>query len=301
MIRYIKTTSNGVKQTFGKGLESLIPKKTGGEATTSEIKKEPIFYIEIEKIKSNPYQPRKNFDQEGLKALADSVREFGILQPLLASRIEKETGTEYQLVAGERRLLAAKMVGLNQVPVIVRDPTEKEKLEVSLIENVQRLDLNAMEKAEAYARLQQEFNFLQKDVAKLCGKSREAIANTLRLLELPEEIKKALREEKINEGHARAMLAVNDAQKQKALFARALRDGLSVREVENLVQKFNIWQPVKRKVSAASKEVKALEEKIRETFGLKNIKLRIEAGRPRLTLFFNSKKEIETLFKKFKL
>jgi len=289
-----------MKQTFGKGLESLIPRKTAKESATSETKQEPIFYIEIEKIKSNPYQPRKNFDQEGLNALADSVREFGILQPLLVSRIEKETGTEYQLIAGERRFLAAKMVGLNQVPVIVKDPTEKEKLEVSLIENVQRLDLNAMEKAEAYSRLQHDFNFLQKDVAKLCGKSREAVANTLRLLELPDEIKVAVREEKISEGHARAMLAVSDAQKQKVVFVKTLRDGLNVREVESLVARLNIWQPVKRKVSAASKEVKALEEKIRNVLGIKTIKLRMEGGRPKLTIFFNSKKEVDGLFKKLK-
>ena len=287
-----------MKQTFGKGLESLIPRKTAKESATSETKQEPIFYIEIEKIKSNPYQPRKNFDQEGLNALADSVREFGILQPLLVSRIEKETGTEYQLIAGERRFLAAKMVGLNQVPVIVKDPTEKEKLEVSLIENVQRLDLNAMEKAEAYSRLQHDFNFLQKDVAKLCGKSREAVANTLRLLELPDEIKVAVREEKISEGHARAMLAVSDAQKQKVVFVKTLRDGLNVREVENLVARLNIWQPVKRKVSAASQEVKSLEEKIRNVLGIKTIKLRMEGGRPKLTIFFNSKKEVDGLFKK---
>ena len=289
-----------MKQTFGKGLESLIPRKTAKESATSETKQEPIFYIEIEKIKSNPYQPRKNFDQEGLNALADSVREFGILQPLLVSRIEKETGTEYQLIAGERRFLAAKMVGLNQVPAIVKDPTEKEKLEVSLIENVQRLDLNAMEKAEAYSRLQHDFNFLQKDVAKLCGKSREAVANTLRLLELPDEIKVAVREEKISEGHARAMLAVSDAQKQKVVFVKTLRDGLNVREVESLVARLNIWQPVKRKVSAASKEVKALEEKIRNVLGIKTIKLRMEGGRPKLTIFFNSKKEVDGLFKKLK-
>ena len=288
-----------MKQTFGKGLESLIPRKTTKESTASETKQEPIFYIEIEKIKSNPYQPRKNFDQEGLNALADSVKEFGILQPLLVSRVEKESGTEYQLIAGERRFLAAKMVGLNQVPGIVKDPTEKEKLEVSLIENVQRLDLNAMEKAEAYSRLQREFNFLQKDVAKLCGKSREAVSNTLRLLELPEEIKVALREERISEGHARAMLAVNDAQKQKVIFVRTLRDGLNVREVEGLAQRLNIWQPVQRKVSAASREVKNLEEKIRNALGIKAVKLRMEGGRPKLTIFFNSKKEVDSLFKKF--
>ena len=140
-----------MSNTFGRGLESLIPKKTDINQKPAEVKQEPIFYIDIEKIKSNPYQPRKTFDQDGLKALADSIREHGILQPLLASRIQNDSGgpTEYQLVAGERRLLAAKMAGLGQVPVIVREPTEQEKLEVALIENVQREDLNALEKAEA--------------------------------------------------------------------------------------------------------------------------------------------------------
>jgi len=287
-----------MKQTFGKGLESLIPKKTSKEAAVSATKQEPIFYIEIEKIKSNPYQPRKNFDQEGLEALANSVKEFGVLQPLLVSRIEKETGTEYQLVAGERRLLASKMVGLTQVPVIVRDPTEQEKLEISLIENVQRIDLNAMEKAEAYQRLMQEFNFMQKDVAHLCGKSREAVANTLRLLDLPDDIKRALRDERITEGHARAMLAVSDTEKQRAVLVQTIRDGLNVRDVESLVQRINIWQPVKRKVSAASREVKNLEEKIKTALGIKTVKLRVEAGRPKLTVFFDSQKEIDALLKK---
>jgi ParB family chromosome partitioning protein len=287
-----------MKQSFGKGLESLIPKKSAKEQKDSEVKKEPIFYIEIEKVKSNPYQPRKNFDQDGIKALADSIKEYGILQPMLVSRIEKESGIEYQLVAGERRLLAAKTIGLAQVPVIVRDPTEKEKLEISIIENVQRLDLNAIEKAEAYQRLQEGFNFLQKDIARLCGKSREAVANTIRLLELPEEIKRALRDERISEGHARAMLAVGDPQKQKALLARTMRNGLNVREVENMVQKLNIWRPIKKNVSGVSQEVKKLEDKIRNIFGIKNIKLRMEGGRPKLTIFFNSKKEVDSLFKK---
>ncbi len=287
-----------MKQTFGKGLESLIPKKSIDASKSSETRKEPIFYIEIEKIKSNPYQPRKNFDHDGIKALADSIRDYGILQPLLVSRVEKESGTEYQLVAGERRLLAAKTIGLTEVPVIIKEPSEKEKLEVSLVENVQRLDLNPMEKAEAYQRLQQEFNYLQKDVAKLCGKSREAVANTLRLLELPADIKTALRDERISEGHARAMLAVTDAQKQKTIFVETVRDGLSVREVENLVQKFSIWQPVKRKASAFSEEIKGLEEKIRKILEIKNLKLRTEGGRPKLTILFNSKKEIDNLLKR---
>jgi len=290
-----------MKQTFGKGLESLIPKKIGKITKISEVRKEPIFYIEIEKIKSNPYQPRKNFDQDSLKTLADSIKEYGILQPILVSRTERGSGVEYQLLAGERRLLASKIVGLTQVPVIVREPSEKEKLEISLIENVQRLNLNSIEKAEAYQRLQEEFSLLQKDIAKMVGKSREAVANTLRLLDLPEEIKMALREERISEGHARAMLAVEDLQKQKALFIRTIKDGLNVREVESLTQKLNIWQPVKRQISAASEEVKELEERVKNILGTKNLKLRIETGKPRLIIFFNSKKELETLFKKFKV
>lgn len=286
---------------FGRGLESLIPKKDNNNQENQEERKEPIFYVEIEKVKSNPYQPRKNFDQENLESLANSVREHGILQPLLVSRILKESGeVEYQLVAGERRLLASKMIGLAQVPVIIRDPTEQEKLVVSLVENVQRADLNALEKAVAYDRLRKEFNLQQKDIAKMVDRSREAVANTMRLLDLPEEMKQAVRDGKISEGHARALLAFQDVQKQKEVFAKTIRDGLNVREVESLAQKLNIWQPVKRHLTAASKEIKLLEERVREIFGLKTLRLRMEAGHPKLTVFFNSKKEIEDLLKKVK-
>ncbi|MBI2450137.1 MAG: ParB/RepB/Spo0J family partition protein [Candidatus Nealsonbacteria bacterium] len=291
-----------MKQTFGKGLESLIPKKDNGDQGTGEIKQEPIFYIDIAKIKSNPYQPRRIFDQDGLKSLAESIKEHGILQPLLVSRIQKESDgvTEYQLVAGERRLLASKMAGLSQVPVIVRDPTEQEKLEIALIENIQREDLNPMEKAEAYKRLQSEFKLLQKDIAQMVGKSREAVANTMRLVDLPLEIKEGIKENKISEGHARAILALQDIQKQKDVFAQVVRNGLSVRDAESLVQKLNIWQPIKKQITAASKEMKNLEEEIRNIFGIKNIKLRIESGLPKLIVFFNSKKELENLLKKIK-
>lgn len=288
-----------MKQSFGRGVESLIPRKTAKTQKDSVVKQEPIFYIELEKIKSNPYQPRKHFDAEALEFLAGSIKEHGVLQPLLVSRIEKDSGqTEYQLVAGERRLLAAKMAGLTQVPVIVREPTEQEKLVVSIVENVQRLDLGPLEKAEAYKRLQEEFNFLQKDIAKLVGKSREAVANTMRLIDLPRDIKQALKDEKISEGHARAMLAVEDPQKQKIVFNKTVRNGLNVREVESLIQKLNIWQPAKRQLSAASKEIQEIEDKIKKILGIKTIRLRMEAGRPKLNIFFSSKKELESLLQK---
>ncbi|MBI2042678.1 MAG: ParB/RepB/Spo0J family partition protein [Candidatus Nealsonbacteria bacterium] len=286
-----------MRHSFGRGIESLIPKKA---AEKVQEKQEPIFYIEIEKIKSNPYQPRKNFDQDGLNALSDSVREYGILQPLLVSRLRKDSGiTEYQLVAGERRLLAAKMVGLRQVPVIVRDPTEQEKLEISIIENVQRMDLNAMEKAEAYKRLQKEFSFTQSTIAKMVGKSRESVANTMRLLDLPEEARRALREERITEGHARAILAVDDPKNKTALLTKVIRDGISVREAESFTQKLRIWQPVRRTRGNLHEE-KALEDKARDIFGMQSIRLKLESGQPRLTIFLDSTKALEELFRRIK-
>lgn len=289
-----------MKNTFGKGLESLIPKKIGETDELFPKKREAVFSIDIEKVKSNPYQPRKEFDPDGLKSLSDSISDHGILQPLVVSRLEnKDSGeVEYQLIAGERRLLAAKMAGLTQVPIVIRQPSEKEKLELSLIENVQRMDLNSIEKAEAFRKLQEEFNFLQKDIARLVGRSREAVANTLRLLDLPEEIKRALREEKISEGHGRAILAVHGALKQKVLFARILTEGLNVREAENSAQKLNVWQPVKKISRELGDDFKKLEERIRESLGIQTLKLGIEAGRPRLTVFFKTKKDIEGLLKK---
>ncbi len=290
-----------MKNTFGKGLESLIPKKRGDVIEKPfPAKKEAIFNIEIEKIKPNPYQPRKEFDQEGLNSLAESIREHGILQPLIVTRGEGNEGAPvgYQLIAGERRLLAAKMAGLIQVPVVIREPTEREKLEISLIENVQRLDLNPMEKAEAFKRLQEEFNFLQKDVAKLCGKSREAVANTLRLLELPNEIKDALKEGKITEGHAKAILMAKEPQRQKILFSKILKDGLNVRETESFVQKLEVWQPKKRTLEFIEL-FKDLEKKAKEILRIKTLKFGLQAGKPKLTIFFNSKKEIENFLKRF--
>lgn len=292
--------------TFGKGLESLIPKKNQNSSMASDSskdKKEPIFYIEVEKVKSNPYQPRKEFNQEKLQALANSIKDYGVLQPLLVSRIEKKSGqVEYQLVAGERRLLASRMIGLSQVPVIIREPTEREKLEVSLVENVQRADLNSMEKAEAYKRLHDEFNFMQKDVARLVGKSREAVANTLRLLDLSVEIKEALRQEKISEGHARAILAAKGNQGQKIVFAKVMKDGLNVREAENFVQKLSVWKPVSQTKTSPllQEEMKKLENNFKEALANQDVYVRVSNGKPRLTVFFKTKKEIETLLTKFR-
>lgn len=252
------------KQRLGRGLSSLIPPKksirqpadrqNNGNGPPEQFsragnfengngagnfKNESIFWIEIDKIQANPEQPRQDFDQASLEELADSIRRHGIIQPLVVTKLEKSiaTGIEvnYQLIAGERRLKAAKMAGLFQVPVIIRRMEgEKDKLEVALVENIQRKDLNALEKAEAYLRLAKEFNLTQSEIAKKVGKSRESVANAIRLLELSSDIKQALREGRISEGHARAILSAPNQEDQKKVFTAVLAGGVSVRKTEEL-------------------------------------------------------------------
>jgi ParB family chromosome partitioning protein len=289
-------------QQFGRGLESLIPNKSAqsSQSTSQEQRKEAVFLMEIEKIKPNPYQPRHEFDREGLEALAESIRSHGILQPLVVTRVEnQETGqTEYQLIAGERRLIAAKMANFSRVPVIIKESTSQQKLELSLIENVQRVDLNPIEKAQAFKRLHEEFGFSQKDIARLTGKSREAVANTMRLLSLPQEIQRAIREQKVSEGHARVILMAKEPATQKALFEKIMRDGLSVREAESLVQKLHVWKP-RQKTLLASAEFKELAERVRRVLGVDKVKWKSEAGQVQLVIPFHSKKEAEEWLGRF--
>ena len=221
----------------------MIEKGIPAFAGMTEPKAEKIFQIETEKIRPNPYQPRHIFTEESLRELADSIREFGILQPLLVTRIEKETerGTEveYQLIASERRLMAAKMIGLPTVPVIIRLPLEdKKKLELALIENIQREDLSVISKAKAFNKLITEFGLTQQELATRIGKSREVIANTLRLLQLSSDIQKALDEGLINEGHARAMLLFTNPDKRRLFFKEILSKNLSGREALDLAQRY---------------------------------------------------------------
>jgi len=182
---------------LGKGLGSLIPQNA--EIRQPETRKENVFYVETNKIKANPDQPRRDFDEEGIKELSKSVRKYGVLQPLLVTKVETETpkglDVSYQLIAGERRLRASQVAGLPQVPVIIRDEFEQkqDRLEVALIENVQRKDLNPVEEAEAYDRLAKEFGLTQKEIADKVSKSREVVANAVRLLNLPKDIRDALR------------------------------------------------------------------------------------------------------------
>lgn len=243
---------------LGRGLESLIPNKSNKEpAVDNKILRvaqndklvrnessESIFQIEVEKITANPFQPRKEFDPIALQELASSIREFGILQPLLVSKVEKETdrGTDvqYQLIAGERRWQAAKILGLQRVPAIIRAvPQEKEKLEMAIIENVQRENLNSMESARAYSKLQDMFGLTQREIAARVGKSRETVANLLRLLNLPSHIQEALSKNQVSESQARLLLAVSDTSQQDQLFNDITRNNLSVRELKNRIANIN--------------------------------------------------------------
>ena len=223
---------------LGKGLGSLIPETP--TASPGAMQKENVFYVEVASIESNPDQPRTEFDEASLADLAKSIRKYGVLQPLLVTKIEEPSdrglAVRYQLIAGERRWRAARMAGLPHVPVIIRDDLEprmpSKRLEMALIENLQRDDLNAMETAEAYTRLANEFGLSQKEIADKVGKSREVVANTLRLQNLPTYIKDALRSGKISATHARALLSFEEPKRQKQVYEAILRGGFSTKDVE---------------------------------------------------------------------
>lgn len=211
-----------------------------------------VFYLEVEKIRPNPFQPRRDFNQEYLNELANSIREYGILEPLIVTRKEVETPTGhdvmYELLAGERRLLAAKIVGLSTVPALIKDNVQdREKLEIAIIENVQREDLNPVERARAFAQLADKFGLSQREVAFRVGKSREAVANAMRLLQLPFEIQKALEERRITEGHARVILSLASPDKQRLLLARIISNAMTVRQTElaaKQIMKQDMYQAV---------------------------------------------------------
>ncbi|MFH1188955.1 MAG: ParB/RepB/Spo0J family partition protein [bacterium] len=267
-----------------------------------------IFHIEIDQILPNPNQPRKNFDERALNELAASIREFGVLQPLVVSKIEQETdgGTrvEYELIAGERRLRASKIAGLRTVPAIVRRMTQpRERLELAVLENIQREDLNSIEMARAFAQLQDEFNFTQREIAVRLGKSREVVANTLRLLNLPSEIQGAIGEGKLNESQARLLLSINNISDQRRLFNDIIKSNLSVREIRSRIklETDGGLGEQKEKVAASVKvspEALALKEKLEEFLGTK-VDIVTSTGKSgRITINFYSSEEFKNLLQK---
>lgn len=255
---------------LGKGLGSLIPEGAKNSMQPQPSQKENVFYVEVSKIEADATQPRQDFDGEALKELSLSVRKYGVLQPLLVSKIETSSArgmdVNYRLIAGERRLRAARMAGLPHVPVIIRDDFKntRDTLEVQLVENIQRENLNPIEEAEAYSRLSKEFGLTQNEIAEKVGKSREVIANTIRLLKLPEDMRAALRANKIPMSAGRGLLAFSDPVKQRQMFVSLLAGGVSTSEVEDTAAALSTD---KRNRKKAEPKFYELEKNLTETLG----------------------------------
>lgn len=255
-------------------------------------RRESVFHIEVEKIVPNPYQPRKIFNEEEIRELADSIKEFGLIQPLIVSKTVKETpiGTavEYQLLAGERRLRASKMAGLERVPAIIRGTeSPKRKLELALIENIQRSDLNPLESARAYARLQDEFGLTQKEVALRVGKSRESVANTMRLLSLSPRMQSALEEGTINESQARHLLSIENPAEREEMFSRLLSGDVSVRKMRERITAAKNPDP----------ESAYWQKRIEEKMGLP-VNISKKGTRGKLSIQFYSDEEFRSLLER---
>lgn len=252
-----------------------------------------IFWIDVDKIKPNPYQPRKEFDEARLKDLADSIGMYGVLQPLVVTRREvaKDDGgisTEYELISGERRLRASKLAGIREVPAIIRSGTDdgRLKLELAIIENLQREDLNPIDRARAFKQLHEEFKFKHGQIAERVGKSREYVSNTIRLLDLPQEILTAVEEGKMSEGHTRPLLMLSGRpEEQMTLFKEILIKKLTVREVEHIARNIAV-ERIKRKDRLADPETYDLEAKLSEVLGTRvRIEHKGEGGRLHIDFF----------------
>lgn len=234
-------------------------------APSSSVPTNSVVEADIASVVPNPHQPRLRFDEEKLRELANSIKEHGILQPLIVTPLP---GGKYELIAGERRLQAAKLAGLATVPVLVRDAEENEKLELAIIENVQRHDLDPIEEAKAYARLMEEFGLTQEETAKKMGKSRSAVANLLRLLVLPVEIQRAISEGKITEGHAKALLSIENPEKQRALFEMIMKTGMTVRETESKAREVSV-RPHVRHIASLPPELVEKADRLSSALGTK--------------------------------
>ena len=260
---------------LGKGLDSLIPNAVGEakvKKSAQEVVKEEKggqeTIVKITMVEPNRKQPRKNFDEDALQELSDSIKQFGLIQPILV----QDRKDHYEIIAGERRWRAAKMAGLKEVPVIIRNYTEREIMEISLIENIQREDLNPIEEAQAYKRLLEEFHLKQDEVAERVSKSRAAVTNSMRLLKLTDEVQQMLIDDMISTGHARALLAIENPEEQYTVAQKIFDEKLSVRDVEKLVK--NLHKPVKSvKKPADDKTMEAIyldiEEKLKQRLSTK--------------------------------
>lgn len=255
------------KSGLGKGLEALIPTEKFLPSGEKPLSESGVLQIPVNQIIPNPHQPRTHVDPEELSDLASSIREHGVLQPLLVT--VGSAPDQYVLIAGERRLLASRQAGLERVPVIVREATEQERVELALIENLQRADLSPLETAEAYRQLSEEYGLPHDQIASQVGKSRTSVTNTLRLLKLPAEVQQALADGRISEGHARALLSLTTSQAQVAALQTILKKELNVRQTEALVRLLMGQKPPSTPKTPKTPELEEIETKLRQSLGTK--------------------------------
>ncbi len=279
------------KQTgLGKGLGALIPKKDFLKHSIDSLPQ-----IEIKQIRVNKYQPRETFNPQKLEELVESIREKGVIEPIIVTK-EKQG---YQLICGERRLRASKMLDLKKIPAVIkRNISKQEILQISLVENIQRQDLNVIEQAKGIKKLISDFKLSQEEVARVISKQRSSISHLLRLLTLPIEIQEGLKEEKVSFGHAKALLVLKDKDKQKIIFNRIIKSGLSVRETEELIKKTTISAPhILRKQRVKNPQVKEVEEDLEKFLGTK-VRIFLHKKGGRIGIEFYSLNDLERVLKK---
>ncbi len=274
---------------LGKGLDALIPAGNQAIATSAS----GVTQVAVDLIQRNPRQPREKFDINELENLAASIREHGVIQPLIVA--PGKNGV-YILIAGERRLQASRKAGLKTVPVVIRHATDQQLLELAIIENVQRADLNAIEEAEAYQNMAKEFKMSHETIAQRVGKSRVAVTNTMRLLDACAAVKQALVDGQITEGHARAMLSLS-ARAQEELLKKIIALDFSVRTTEMLARKYSGQKPAVKKKSASSADVNDIEKRLRSSLGTK-VALKHSKKGGTVTIYYYSNEELDTLLEK---
>lgn len=296
--------SNGSDRTrkpLGKGLSALLPPRPMASPAPAVAQApapapaEPS-YLPIDSIDANPLQPRSVFQADRLEELAASIRANGIIQPIIVRR----QGASYQLIAGERRLRASKLAGLTEVPVVVREIDDGSMLEVALVENIQREDLNPIELAQAYERMQSELGLSHEEIGKRTGKDRSSIANAIRLLRLPAEVQRLLAEHRLSTGHARAILGLPSAEEQIQLAEKAAAQGLSVRQVETLVQEATSQRPAKhsgpKREPSQDPNVRAAVEQLERALGTRVRIVELSDQRGRIEIEYYSQSELDRLF-----
>lgn len=272
---------------LGRGLSALIPSASQESQTSEDVRE-----LSVDMISPNPDQPRTDLDDDSIAELADSISKFGLLNPVLV----RPHGEGYQIIAGERRWRASRVAGLERIPVCVRSSTETESLEMALIENLQRRDLNAIEEARGYRKLLTGHSMTQSELADKVSKSRSTITNALRLLDLPEEVQELVYDGKMTAGHARAVLSVPDDEVRAKLAKRIVEDGLSVRETENLARLYAAGQTERTQRPATPKTFKVVARKLRRLLNT-NVKVKLTKDKGKIEIDFHGEEELERIFR----